>query len=222
MYIYQHENWPHFIWDQTRVLTLLAQVKWAQGLLLGKMQNLGFEIKGKAQLQSLTEEILKSNQIEGQLLNVQQVRSSIARKLGMPAEDIPVSRYIEGTGDMMLDAAQYYNAPVNKKCLCAWHKHMFPSGKSGWYAIQTGCYRNDKLGPMGMEKVHYQAPDAMVLDGEMEKLFDFVNNDTNDNVIKAGITHLWFVILHPFDDGNGRIARALTELLLARSENRPT
>lgn len=222
MYIYQHENWPHFIWDKTRVLTLLAYVKWAQRLLLGKMQNLGFEIKGKAQLQSLTEEILKSNQIEGQLLNVQQVRSSIARKLGMPAEDIPVSRYIEGTGDMMLDAAQYYNAPVNKKRLCAWHKHMFPSGKSGWYAIQTGYYRNDKLGPMGMEKVHYQAPDVMVLDGEMEKLFDFVNNDTNDNVIKAGITHLWFVILHPFDDGNGRIARALTELLLARSENRPT
>ena len=143
MYIYRHENWPHFIWDKTRVLTLLAQVKWAQGLLLGKMQNLGFEIKGKAQLQSLTEEILKSNQIEGQLLNVQQVRSSIARKLGMPAEDIPVSRYIEGMGDMMLDVAQYYNAPVNKKCLCAWHKHMFPSGKSGWYAIQTGCYRND-------------------------------------------------------------------------------
>lgn len=130
MYIYRHENWPHFIWDKTRVLTLLAQVKWAQGLLLGKMQNLGFEIKGKAQLQSLTEEILKSNQIEGQLLNVQQVRSSIARKLGMPAEDIPVSRDIKGTVDMMLDAAQYYNAPVNKKCLCAWHKHMFPSGKA--------------------------------------------------------------------------------------------
>lgn len=229
MYIYQHENWPYFIWDKTRVLTLLAQVKWAQGLLLGKMQNLGFEIKGNAQLQSLTEEILKSNQIEGQLLNVQQVRSSIARKLGMPAEDIPVSRDIEGTVDMMLDATQYYNAPVNKKRLCAWHKHMFTSGKSGWYAIQTGCYRDDKLGPMqvvsdpmGMEKVHYQAPDASVLDGEMEKLFDFVNNDKTDNVIKAGIIHLWFVILHPFDDGNGRIARALTELLLARSENRPT
>lgn len=130
---------------------------------------------------------------------------------------------------MLLDAAQYYNAPVNKKRLCAWHKNMFPSGKSGWYAIQTGCYRDDKLGPMQvvsgpmeMEKVHYQAPDASVLDGKMEKLFDFVNNDKTDNVIKAGIIHLWFVILHPFDDGNGRIVRALTELLLARSENRPT
>lgn len=229
MYIYQNENWPHFIWDKTRVLTLIAQVKWAQGLLLGKMQNLGFEIKGNAQLQSLTEEILKSNQIEGQLLNVQQVRSSIARKLGMPTEYIPVSRDVEGTVDMMLDATQYYKAPVNKKRLCAWHKHMFPSGKSGWYAIQTGCYRDDKLGPMqvvsgpmGMEKVHYQAPDATILDTEMEKLFDFVNNDSTDNVIKAGITHLWFVTLHPFDDGNGRIARALTELLLARSEDMPT
>lgn len=226
MYIYQNKNWPHFTWNETKILSLLAQVKLAQGLLLGKMQNIGFAMQDNALLQTLTEEILKSNQIEGQLLDIAQVRSSIARRLGLPNEDIPVARDVEGTVEMMLDAIQHYDAPINKARLCAWHQHMFPAGKSGFYTIQAGDYRDDKLGPMqvvsgpmGQEKVHYQAPDANVLDGEMDKLFHFTNNDTTDNVLKAAITHLWFVILHPFDDGNGRIARALTELLLARSES---
>lgn len=226
MYIYQNEKWPHFTWDKTKIFNLLAQVKLAQGLVLGKMQNIGFNMQDNALLQTLTEEILKSNQIEGQLLDIAQVRSSIARKLGLHSEDISVSRNIEGSVDMMLDAIQNYSAPVTKKRLCAWHKNMFPEGKSGFYTIKAGDYRDDKLGPMqvvsglmGLEKVHYQAPNAKVLNGEMEKLFKFIDKDETDNVLKAAIAHLWFVTLHPFDDGNGRIARALSELLLARSEN---
>lgn len=226
MYIYQNTNWPHFRWDKTKILDILAKVKWSQGLLLGKMQHLGFALKDNALLQSLTEEILKSNEIEGNRLDIRQVRSSIARKLGITSEEtMPSSRDIDGTVDMMLDAIGHYEAPITKSRLCAWHKQMFPTGKSGWYAIQTGCYRDDKLGPMqvvsgpmGAERVHYQAPAADVLDSEMNKLFKFINEDPLDNLIKAGVAHLWFVILHPFDDGNGRIARALTELLLARSE----
>ena len=226
MYIYQNENWPHFTWNETKILALLSQVKLAQGLLLGKMQNIGFAMQDNALLQTLTEEILKSNQIEGQLLDVAQVRSSIARRLGLPNEDIPVARDVDGTVEMMLDAIQHYTDPVNKARLCAWHKNMFPDGKSGFYTIKAGDYRDDALGPMqvvsgpmGNEKVHYEAPAATVLNGEMDKLFEFINTDKTDNVLKAAIVHLWFVILHPFDDGNGRIARALSELLLARSEN---
>ena len=226
MYIYQNENWPHFTWNETKILALLSQVKLAQGLLLGKMQNIGFAMQDNALLQTLTEEILKSNQIEGQLLDVAQVRSSIARRLGLPNENIPVARDVDGTVEMMLDAIQHYTDPVNKARLCAWHKNMFPDGKSGFYTIKAGDYRDDALGPMqvvsgpmGNEKVHYEAPAATVLNGEMDKLFEFINTDKTDNVLKAAIVHLWFVILHPFDDGNGRIARALSELLLARSEN---
>ncbi len=226
MYIYQNKNWPHFTWNETKILNLLAQVKLTQGLLLGKMQNIGFNMQDNALLQALTEEILKSNQIEGQRLDIEQVRSSIARKLGLHSEDISVSRNIEGSVDMMLDAVQNYNAPITKARLCAWHKNMFPEGKSGFYNIKVGDYRDDKLGPMqvvsgpmGEEKVHYQAPDASVLNSELNKMFEFINKDEIDNLLKAAIVHLWFVILHPFDDGNGRIARALSELLLARSEN---
>ena len=226
MYIYQNKNWPNFTWDETKILTLLTQVKLEQGLLLGKMQNIGFTMQDNALLQTLTEEILKSSQIEGQLLDVAQVRSSIARRLGLPNDNIPVARNIEGNVEMMLDAIQHYKTPITKARLCAWHKSMFPEGKSGFYTIKAGDYRDDKLGPMqivsgpmGEEKVHYQAPDASLLDEEMDKLFHFINDDKTDDVLKAAITHLWFVILHPFDDGNGRITRTLTELLLARSES---
>jgi Fic family protein len=228
MYIYEDKKWPDFKWSQKQISTLLAKVKLEQGLLLGKMQNMGFYIKDSALLQTVTEEILKSNQIEGEILDIRQVRSSIARKFGLEsAEKVKASRNIDGFVDMMYDAIHNFNAPITKKRLCLWHAQMFPEKKSGLYKIETGKYRDDKLGPMqvvsgpmGMEKVHYQAPDAKVLNDEMAKLIRFINEDTkNDDIIKAAITHLWFVILHPFDDGNGRIARALTEMLLARSEN---
>lgn len=228
MYIYEDKNFPHFTWDKTHILTILAKVKLEQGLLLGKMQNLGFNVKDSALLQTITEEILKSSQIEGEILDVRAVRSSIARKFGLDANDAAAksSRSIDGFVDMMYDAIHNYKEDVTKARLCNWHTQMFPEKKSGLYKIETGKYRNDKLGPMqvvsgpmGMEKVHYQAPDARVVNAEMEKLFKFINTDNTDNIIKAAITHLWFVIIHPFDDGNGRIARALTEMLLARSEN---
>jgi len=228
MYIYENKNWPGFIWDKNYILTELSKVKLEQGRLLGKMQNLGFAVKDSARLQTMTEEILKTNRIEGETLDTAQVRSSIARKFGLKEESkAKASRAVDGFVNMMYDAVNNFNAPISKIRLCAWHKQMFPAGKSGLYKIKTGAYRNDKLGPMqvvsgpmGAEKVHYQAPAAGVLNKETEKLIYFVNNDAeNDDIIKAAITHLWFVILHPFDDGNGRMARALTEMLLARSEN---
>jgi Fic family protein len=230
MYIYEKKEWPHFVWEQTEILNLLAKVKLSQGFLLGKMSALGFQTQNNAILSTLTEEILKSNKIEGEILNIEQVRSSIARKLGIALNDnkIKSSRSIDGIVEVMYDAAHNYEYDMTQKRLCAWYVKMFPKGKSGFYKIETGKYRDDKIGPMqvvsgplGMEKVHYEAPSANILNAETDKLINFINakNDGIDLIIKASIAHLWFVILHPFDDGNGRIARALTEFLLAKSES---
>ena len=228
MYIYQNKNWANFTWDKDVIINLLSEVKLKQGYLLGKMSSLGFDIKEKAILNVLTEDVIKSSEIEGQKLNTEQVRSSIARKLGINiGGDIIVERNVEGIVDMMLDATQNYNNEITKDRLCGWQSAMFPSGFSGLYRIKTGAYRDDKNGAMqivsgaiGKEKVHFEAPQASVLDNEMDKLIDYINNDDKtDLIIKAGIIHLWFVIIHPFEDGNGRIARALTDMMLARSEN---
>jgi len=227
MYIYENKKWPHFVWEENKILNLLAKVRLKQGLLLGKMQSLGFNAQDSALLESMTEEILKSNKIEGEILDIEQLRSSIARKFGIGNDNkIKSSRSIDGIVEVMYDATHNYEYEITEKRLCVWHKRMFPKGKSGFYKIETGKYRDDKSGPMqivsgplGMEKVHFQAPSAKVLPEEMEKLISFINSDNaNDDIIKAAITHLWFVILHPFDDGNGRIARALSEFLLSRSE----
>jgi Fic family protein len=230
MYIYENKEWPNFVWEQNKFLNLLAKVKLSQGFLLGKMSALGFQTQNSAILSIMTEEILKSNKIEGEILNIEQVRSSIARKLGIAINNnkIKSSRSIDGIVEVMYDAAHNYEYDMTKKRLCIWHAKMFPKGKSGFYKIKTGQYRDDKLdqmqvvsGPLGMEKVHYGAPPANVLDAETDKFINFINakNDGIDLIIKAAIAQLWFVILHPFDDGNGRIARALTEFLLAKSEN---
>lgn len=229
MYIYENQGWANFTWDKDVILDLLFQVKLKQGYLLGKMDALGFDIKEKALLNVLTEDVIKSSEIEGQILNTEQVRSSIAKKLGINiGGEIFVERNVEGIVEMMLDATQNYNKEITKDRLFGWQSAMFPSGFSGLYRIRTGCYRDDKNGPMqvvsgavGKEKVHFQAPEASVIDAEMDKLIDFINNesDKTDLIIKAGISHLWFVIIHPFEDGNGRIARALTDMILARSEN---
>lgn len=225
MYIYQSENWPDFYWDREKILSLLAKIKLSQGLLLGKMRNLGFDAQNNAALQTICEEILKSGIIEGELLNVRQVRSSVARRMGMPYEDIQIPQNVDGTAEIMFNAIQKYSEAVNKKRICLWHEKMFPGGRSGWNKIKSGDYRDDSLGamqvvsgPIGNEKVCYQAPPASELPEQMKQLFVFINKSKEDNIIKAGISHLWFVILHPFDDGNGRIARIITELLLARSE----
>ncbi len=227
-YIYQNADWYSFRWCGEKVLKLLSEVKLAQGLLLGKMNSLGFEAKSNALLNVLTENIIKSSEIEGEILDAQQVRSSIAKRLGLEvANTVPVERNIEGVVEMMLDATQNYKNPISKERLVGWHAALFPTGFSGMYKINIGDYRNDLLGPMqvvsgsvGKEKVHYEAPPADVLDKEMQDLIDYINTfDDTDLLIKAGVIHLWFVILHPFDDGNGRIARALADMTLAKSDD---
>lgn len=227
-YIYQNADWHSFRWSGEKILTLLSEVKLAQGFLLGKMSSLGFEIKNTALLEVLTENIIKSSEIEGEILNSEQVRSSIAMRLGLEiAGDIPIERNVEDVVEMMLDATQKYNEKMSKERLLGWHAALFSTGYSGMYKIDVGNYRADKLGAMqvisgaiGKEKVHYEAPAADLLEKEMNALIDYINNaDKIDYLIKAGIIHLWFVILHPFDDGNGRIARALTDMFLAKSDN---
>jgi len=227
MYIYENENWANFTWDKDIILNLLSQIKVKQAYLLGKMSLLGFDIKEKALLNVLTEDVIKSSEIEGQKLNTEQVRSSIAKKLGINIGDnIPVERDVEGIVEMMLDATQNYDKEITKDRLCGWQSAMFPGGFSGLYKIKTGSYRDDKNGVMqivsgaiGHERVHFEAPKASILDDEMNKLIGYINTDDAELIIKAGIVHLWFVIIHPFEDGNGRMARALTDMLLARSEN---
>lgn len=226
-YIYQNAYWHKFSWCVEKILKLLSEVKLAQGFLLGKMNSLGFEIKSNALVNVLTENILKSSEIEGEILNPEQVRSSIARRLGLDNNNTFVERNIEGVVEMMLDATQNYDKPISKERLCGWHAALFPTGYSGMHKIKIGDYRDDSLGPMqvvsgsiGKEKVHYEAPPAHTLEKEMVDLIDYINkNDDTDFLIKAGIVHLWFVILHPFDDGNGRIARALADMILAKSDN---
>ena len=192
------------------------------------MGELGFSLRAEATVQSLTEEILKSNEIEGEKLDKDQVRSSVARRLGVDIGALtPADRYVEGVVEMMLDATQKYENPLTKARLFAWHAALFPTGRSGMIKIIVGAWRKDKAGPMqvvsgpiGRETVHYEAPAAASVDREMRAFLHWFNSETAvDPLIKAGIAHLRFVTVHPFDDGNGRIARALTDLLLARSEH---
>ncbi|MEW5818608.1 MAG: Fic family protein [Cyanobacteriota bacterium] len=227
MYIYEQKEWPKFTWDNEKILTKLTEVKLSQGLLLGKMQTLGFNLREEATLNALTDDVLKSSEIEGEIFDKEQVRSSIARRLGIDiGGEIPVDRHVEGTVEMMLDATQRYNEPLTKERLIGWHAALFPTGYSGMYKITIGQFRDDKKGPMqvvsgriGREKVHYQAPPAHKLEEEMNAFLKWVHDENDiDPVIKAGLGHLWFVTLHPFDDGNGRIARALADMLLARAE----
>lgn len=227
-YIWQSLQFPDFTYDKDIIIPLLSSVRLKQGVLLGKMQSIGFENSQKAKLNVLTEDVIKSSEIEGLKLNAEQVRSSIAKRLGLDiGSDIYVERDVQGVVDMMLDATINYDKPIDEDRLFGWQSAMFPSGRSGLYKIRVGAYRDDKNGKMqvvsgalGHERIHYEAPGADIVPQEMKKLIDYINNETNtDLVIKAGLVHLWFVIIHPFEDGNGRIARALTDMLLARSEN---
>lgn len=226
-YIWQNPQFPNFTYNEVDIMSMLADVKFKQGLLLGKMQNIGFEDNQLAVLNILTEDVIKSSEIEGLKLNIEQVRSSIAKRLGLNVGgDIYIEHNIQGTVDMMLDATQNFDKELSEERLFSWQSAMFPSGRSGLYQIKVGAYRDDKNGAMqvvsgsiGHEKIHYEAPPAKELSNQMQKLIDYFNNEKDtDFVIKAGIVHLWFVILHPFEDGNGRIARALTDMLLARGE----
>jgi len=230
IYIYQQENWPNFVWSAQELAELLADVRNKQGRLIGKMEALGFDLQNEAFLETLTVEILKTNEIEGIVLNKEEVRSSIARRLGIDVGGLPpINRNIEGIVDMMFDATKNFEKPLTKKRLFDWHFAMFPMGRSGMYEIIVGNWRDDSTGPMqvvsgamGKEKVHYQAPPATIIDKEMTVFLDWFNNKKDiDLVLKASIAHLWFVTLHPFEDGNGRIARAITDMLLACSDGLP-
>ncbi len=227
MYIYNHPNWPHFEWNNAKLLPLLSYVRNRQGKLIGKMGALGFELQNEANLEILTLDITKSTEIEGEFLDKEQVRSSIARRLGL---DIPglvhAERNVDGIVDLMLDATKNYDKELTKERLFSWHAALFPTGQSGMYKIITGGWRDDSTGPMqvvsgalGKEKIHYQAPPAAQLENEMRIFIDWFNlEQENDLVLKSAIAHLWFVTLHPFEDGNGRMARALSDMLLARSD----
>jgi len=222
-YIYQSESWPHFTWNEQEIQVILGKVRHSQGKLIGQMSALGFSEKQETILSTLTLDVIKSSEIEGEQLNYEQVRSSIARSLGMEYAGMVYSdRNVEGVVEMMLDATQNYNKPLDEERFFGWHAALFPSGRSGIYKIDTACYRNGEMqvvsGPMGKEKVHYQAPPPSQVKYEMDIFLHWFNNETKiDLVLKAAIAHFWFIIIHPFDDGNGRIARALSDLLLSRS-----
>lgn len=225
LYIHQNKQWPDFTWDINTLLPVLTAVRHQQGRLKGYMQLLGFAMRNESALQTLTMDVLKSTEIEGELLNPDQVRSSIARHLGMDiAGLVPADRDVEGVVEMMLDATQKYHKPLTKERLFAWHTSLFPSGRSGMHKIKTGAWR-DK-GPMqvvsgilGREKVHYEAPDAKLMNSEMKAFFKWFNSNSEiDPVLKSGIAHLWFVTIHPFADGNGRIARAIADMQLTRAD----
>ncbi len=213
------------MWQDKAINAVFGEVKLMQGKIIGQMNALGFTAKEEATLTALTLDVIKSSEIEGELLNYEQVRSSIARRLGInTAGLVPSSRHIEGVVEMMLDATQRYTLHLTEKRLFGWHAALFPTGYSGPYAIEVGKYRTSEMqvvsGAMGKEKTHYQAIKHKLVKAEMDKFLDWFNNDNQlDPVIKAAIAHFWFIIIHPFDDGNGRIARAITDMLLARSES---
>lgn len=227
MFVHQQKKWFEFKWDSDMLLPLLSTVRHLQGKLLGQMESLGFSLKEEAVLTTLTLDVLKSTEIEGELLNKDQVRSSIARKLGIELDGaIKSSRNVDGVVEMMLDATQNYSAPLTKERLFGWHAALFPTGYSGMYKIEVGKFRTGEMqvvsGAMGKEKVHYEAPKPEFVDTEMNSFLNWFNNEEPiDSVLKAAIAHFWFVTIHPFDDGNGRIARAITDMLLARSDNTP-
>ena len=229
-YIHELPDWPRFQWAQGDLARQLAAVRHRQGKLIGRMQGLGFPLREEAVLKTLTEDVLKSSEIEGEILDRDQVRSSIARRLGMEVGALPpADRNVEGVVEMMLDATQKFKEPLTAERLFAWHAALFPTGRSGMAKIIVGAWRNEKSGPMqvvsgpiGRETVHYEAPVAGRLNAEMNAFLDWLNGqDDSDLVIKAALAHLWFVTIHPFDDGNGRIARAIADMSLARSEDSP-
>ena len=223
-YIYDNENWWQFRYDGQQIMNELGRVRAKQGIVLGRMLSLGFVFQNEAALSNMSLELVRSSEIEGERLNLEEVRSSIARRLGIETAGlVPVSRYVEGVVEMQLEATQNYDKPLSHDRLFGWHNVLFPTGMSGLYRIDVGKYRSGEMqvvsGAMGKEKVHYQAPSADRVPAEMGRFIDWVNNDEDiDGVLKAAIAHLWFVSIHPFDDGNGRITRALTDMLLARSE----
>lgn len=224
-YIYQTKNWTNFIWQDKAINTVFGEVRNLQGMISAQMNALGFSLKEEITLTTLTLDVVKSSEIEGELLNFDQVRSSIARRLGMDVAGLITSdRNIEGIVEMMLDATQNFLQPLTEQRLFGWHSLLFPTGWSGMYKIEVGQYRTGEMqivsGAMGKEKIHFVAPEAKIVKSEMDIFLKWLNSDSSelDYVLKAAIAHFWFIIIHPFDDGNGRIARAISDLILAKSD----
>ncbi len=227
MYIWEQPEWPHLNWDDGRLLEPLAAARLKQGRLLGSMARLGFDLKLEAQVEALTEEVIKSSEIEGEVLDRDSVQSSIARHLGVPAAAVaPADRRTEGVVEIMLDATENYEAMLTPERLFGWQAALFPTGYSGIRRVKTGAWRDDAEGPMqvvsgpvGRQRVHYQAPPAQQLYAEMQAFLDWFNRRGEpEGLLRAGLAHLWFVTIHPFEDGNGRIARAIANQALAQSE----
>jgi Fic family protein len=228
MYLWEKPDWPSLIWNEQSLSKLLTAVARAQGRLLGRMEALGFNLRDEAHLHTLTEDVVKSSEIEGEELERNQVRSSIARRLGIDVGGlVPANRDVEGVVEMMLDATGNYDKPLTEERLFAWHAALFPTGRSGMRKIIAGSWRDDSDGPMqvisgavGREKVHYEAPPAVRLSDEVARFLSWFEQPSDiDPLLNAGLAHLWFVTIHPFDDGNGRIARAISDMALSRSES---
>lgn len=227
-YIYQHKQWPDFHWDTSLISNVLASVRFKQGRLIGQMENLGFQLQKEATLMAMTEEVIKSSEIEGEILDVSQVRSSIARKMGIDVAGIvPSDRRVDGVVEMMIDATQNFNQALTDERLFGWHALLFPIGRSGSRKIEVGNWRKNPKedpmqvisGAMGREQVHFQAPDSIYVSAEMEAFIHWFNEELKlDSLLKAAIAHLWFVTIHPFEDGNGRIARTIADMQLTRSD----
>jgi Fic family protein len=226
-YIHENPDWPNLRWDDAKLLPLLADVRHRQGRLLGRMEGLGFRLRAEASLTTLTADVIKSSAIEGAVLDAEQVRSSIARRLGLDfGGKVQASRDVEGVVEMMLDATQKYAQPLTAERLFSWHASLFPTGRSGMRRITVGAWRSADIGamqvvsgPMGRERVHFEAPAADRLQHEVSVFLDWFGAANGiDPVLKAGIAHFWFVTIHPFEDGNGRISRAIADMALARAE----
>jgi Fic family protein len=226
-YIHERPDWPKLEWDGESLAVSLGAVRHKQGRLLGKMEALGFGLRTEASLTVLTSDVVKSSAIEGETLNTEEVRSSIARRLGLDVAGLPkAGRDVEGVVEMMLDATRNFAEKLTKRRLFAWHASLFPTGRSGMRPIKVGGWRSEKAGPMqvvsgpvGHERVHFEAPDAKRLEVEMKRFITWFNAPASvDPVLKAGVAHLWFVTIHPFEDGNGRIARAIADMALARAD----
>lgn len=226
IWIWQKDNWPNFTWDDSMLINKLSEVRLWQGRLLGELDGLGFEIKKSTSLETMIDDVLRSSEIEGVFLNPARVRSSVARRLGIETYGLPVpDHYTEGLVQVMIDAVENAHAPLTKERLCNWHAALFPTGRSGMYPITVADYRQGKApmqivsGAFGHERVHYEAPASDDVQHEMDRFLAWINDSQDvDPVLKAAIAHLWFVVIHPFDDGNGRLTRTITDMLLCRAD----
>lgn len=225
MYIYQNKDWPNFFWDSKVIDPLLLSLRYQQGHLMGEMESIGFKIQQETVVKTLTQDVVKSSEIEGEFLDPTLVRSSVARHLGVPIAGLNVmDRNVEGVVEMVLDATQGFERPLTRERLFNWHSLLFPNGRTGFFKISIGSWRKGSVevisGRPGKEKIHFEGPPAREVEREMNSFLQWINENTQmDLVLKAAIAHLWFVTIHPFDDGNGRIGRAIADFLLARSEN---